>query len=285
MFNGKARREAVEKLQDAINRHESIRKDVEERSVELFEVRQWTATEVIQEVERYVNRLANSPKEFKKSVADFRIEANRFDHTVQKIEAEAIRANKIGSGTGGAGVLAGAGVAMYGPTAAMAIATTFGTASTGTAISALSGAAATNAALAWLGGGALAAGGGGMAAGNALLMLAGPVGWTIGGAAIVGSGIYLHQRNAKFAKEAATERINVEAELRSLQSVDREIEGLKSQTKRHSEGILEDLLWMKTNAPSNYRRFTADQKKRMAALINHVKAAGELLGKEVVFEA
>ena len=40
-----------------------------------------------------------------------------------------------------------------------------GTASTGTAIASLSGAAATNATLAWFGGGAIAAGGGGMAAG------------------------------------------------------------------------------------------------------------------------
>jgi len=45
----------------------------------------------------------------------------------------------------------------------------FGTASTGTAISGLSGAAATNATLAWLGGGSLAAGGGGVAAGAAVL--------------------------------------------------------------------------------------------------------------------
>ncbi|MDM8564325.1 hypothetical protein QUF74_01580 [Candidatus Halobeggiatoa sp. HSG11] len=43
------------------------------------------------------------------------------------------------------------------------------TASTGTAISGLSGAALTNATLAWLGGGTLASGGGGMAAGTALL--------------------------------------------------------------------------------------------------------------------
>jgi predicted HTH domain antitoxin len=45
----------------------------------------------------------------------------------------------------------------------------FAAASTGTAISALSGAAATNAVLAWLGGGAIAAGGGGMAAGAAVM--------------------------------------------------------------------------------------------------------------------
>ncbi len=68
--------------------------------------------------------------------------------------------------------MAGAGIAVLGPTAAMAVATTFGTASTGTAIATLSGAAATNAALAWLGGGALAVGGGGMAAGKAFLAMA-----------------------------------------------------------------------------------------------------------------
>jgi hypothetical protein len=46
----------------------------------------------------------------------------------------------------------------------------FGTASTGTAISTLSGAAAYNATLAWFGGGAIAAGGGGMAAGTMTLI-------------------------------------------------------------------------------------------------------------------
>ncbi|PWD90512.1 hypothetical protein [Ignatzschineria cameli] len=45
----------------------------------------------------------------------------------------------------------------------------FGAASTGTAISSLSGAAAYNATLAWFGGGSLAAGGGGMAAGMSTL--------------------------------------------------------------------------------------------------------------------
>lgn len=48
-----------------------------------------------------------------------------------------------------------------------------GAASTGTAIAGLSGAAATNATLAWFGGGALAAGGGGMAAGAIVLGITG----------------------------------------------------------------------------------------------------------------
>ncbi len=64
-----------------------------------------------------------------------------------------------------------AGLAAYGGVM------TLGTASTGTAIGALSGVAATNATLAWLGGGSLAAGGLGMAGGMAVLggIVAGPV--------------------------------------------------------------------------------------------------------------
>ena len=109
----------------------------------------------------------------------------------EKIESDYKNAAAKNAGKGAAGFGAGVAVAALGPTAAMGIATTFGVASTGTAISALSGAAATNAALAWLGGGALAAGGGGMAAGNAFLALAGPVGWAIAGVALVVSGLLL----------------------------------------------------------------------------------------------
>lgn len=64
-----------------------------------------------------------------------------------------------------------AGLAAYGGVGLL------GTASTGTAIGTLSGAAATNATLAWLGGGSLAAGGYGMAGGMMVLggIVAGPV--------------------------------------------------------------------------------------------------------------
>ena len=60
-----------------------------------------------------------------------------------------------------------------------------GTASTGTAISALSGVAATNAALAWLGGGAVSAGGWGVALGS--VVLSGGVLLLASGAAILTS--------------------------------------------------------------------------------------------------
>lgn len=85
-------------------------------------------------------------------------------HELQKIEeysytAIGVLGTAVGAGATGAAV----GFAVYGGVMAL------GAASTGTAISALSGAAATNATLAALGGGALSAGGLGMAGGTAIL--------------------------------------------------------------------------------------------------------------------
>lgn len=69
----------------------------------------------------------------------------------------------VGSAVAGAGAGALAGFGAFGGAGLLA------TASTGTAISSLSGVAATNATLAWFGGGSLAAGGFGMAGGAAML--------------------------------------------------------------------------------------------------------------------
>ena len=69
------------------------------------------------------------------------------------------------------GGVAGATASAAAPQAALMGVSALASASTGTAISGLSGAAATNATLAWLGGGTLATGGGGMAAGTAVLGL------------------------------------------------------------------------------------------------------------------
>lgn len=76
---------------------------------------------------------------------------------------------KDGLGAVPAGVLTGAG--------AMGAVGWLGTASTGASISGLTGVAASNATLAWLGGGSLAAGGWGVAGGTAVLggLVAGPV--------------------------------------------------------------------------------------------------------------
>ena len=281
MFNSSVRREAIEALKKTVANHEAVREKTTHASELLFEQRRRAAREVIEGVETYVNFLANSPKDFDKTVAEYRIATGRFDRQVKRLEVEAAQTTKVGSATGTAGAMAGIGVAALGPSAAMAVATTFGAASTGTAISALSGAAAANAALAWLGGGALAAGGGGMAAGSTLLALAGPVGWGVAGTAVVGSALFLRSRNRRYAEEATENRVKVEGEIRSLRAAKREIEGLKQQITEHADGCLTDLQWLTKYAPTDYREFQNDQKERLAALINHIRSLGKLLSAQV----
>jgi len=280
MLNLGAKKEALARLEKAAGRQERLAEKTKQAAVELHELRSATATAVIQDVENLVNRLAHTPKSFDKTVSEFRVEVTRFQDVVERFEAEAGDVERISGGAAAGGVAAGVGVAALGPTAAMAVATTFGTASTGTAISALSGAAATNAALAWLGGGAAVAGGGGMAGGQAFLALAGPVGWALGGTVLVGAAGYTHVRNGKIAARATKEATRVEAEIRSLDRARQEIGHLDGLTHEHGDGARNQLDELHT-APDDYRKFSADQKEMLAALINNVQSLGKLLNKQV----
>ena len=191
------------------------------------------------------------------------------------------KANQINGGLTGAGVVVGAGVAAFGPTAAIAVATTFGTASTGTAISALSGAAATNAALAWLGGGTLALGGGGMAAGNTLLALAGPVGWTIGGSALLGGALIANKKNKDSAVKAQKETVEVSKQLAVLNAANVEIKELVQLTTDHSIDIMMQKAKLNQNAPSDYNQFTLEQKQEIGSLVNNTLSLSKLINKKV----
>ncbi|MFD3328479.1 helix-turn-helix domain-containing protein [Streptomyces sp. NPDC058701] len=134
--------------------------------------------------------------------------------TAMRIQAmSAGIANAIrGAATGSAAGAAVGGAAAYGAFTAAAF---FGTASTGVAISTLSGVAATNAALALLGGGTLAAGGAGMAGGVLLLtgMVAAPA------AALAGAGFYVvkQRRNKREEERLRSELEAAEAALNQSQ--------------------------------------------------------------------
>lgn len=149
--------------------------------------------------------------------------------TAIRVEAMSVGiANAIrGAAAGGAAGAAVGGAAAYGAFTAAAL---FGTASTGTAISTLSGVAATNATLALLGGGTLAAGGAGMAGGTLLLtgMVAAPV------AALAAAGFYVlrQRRNKKEEERLRTEVEAAEAALdQSQQGFDAMIDILHRATE------------------------------------------------------
>ena len=104
-------------------------------------------------------------------------------NSISDLRDLSVGAAALASALVGAGVGAAGGVAIAGATTAAVAA--FGTTGGLTAISTLSGAAATNATLAFLGGGSLAAGGGGMALGATVLSAA-----TLGAGLLVGGLIF-----------------------------------------------------------------------------------------------
>ncbi len=282
MFNGSLKDDAIERLQKSEKRFNSQVKKLNKKSMELLTLRRGSSESTIQLVEDYINGLANSPKELDKSYAEYKKSYVVFNRTLEDIYIQDVDSDLTAYRSAGAGVGAGVAVAAFAPTAAMAAATTFGAASTGTAISALSGAAATNAALAWLGGGVLTAGGGGMAAGSSLLALAGPVGWTIGGAALLGTGLWKRSKNAKIAEEADEANEALLEGISEFKVAGKEVKRLLTLTEEHSD-LAQDLLGaLKTDAPDDYSDFSASDKGHLLALINNIKSLSVLLNKKAI---
>jgi len=120
------------------------------------------------------------------------------------VEAVAWLGGALGAAVAGAGT--GAGVT--------AAAGSFGVASTGAAISGLSGAAASSATMAFLGGGSVAAGGGGMALGGAALNVV-----TIGPALLVG-GFVVKGRGDKELTQAREFEVQISVAIADLDEQD-----------------------------------------------------------------
>ena len=186
-------------LENAVNSYNSTYALLQDHGIKLLCQRQ-RSIDLLDNVENLINSIANHPKEFDADIKEIQVNKNEFKSVCDFAKEELDAATKSAM-SASAGVAGGAAVAALTPSAAMWVATTFGTASTGTAISTLSGAAAKTAALAWLGGGALSAGGGGVAAGNALLALAGPIGWGIAGATLLTSICLYTRKRIKINKE------------------------------------------------------------------------------------
>jgi len=279
MLNHEYREKAQARLRHEVQKYEKACKDLQNAAESLYQTRVNRAVEIIQQCENYINTLANSPKEFNKAVTELKFQLKEI--TGKDWELMYSQPNANVAAVGGAGVMAGAGVACFGPTAAMAIATTFGTASTGTAIASLSGAAAVNAALAWLGGGALTIGGGGMVAGNALLAMAGPIGWGIGGVALAGSAFWTNSENEKIGREATNRALEIKGDTAKVNIAKTEVNFLEEETVKQANFIKSGLEYFQQYAPLNYLDFSQDIKEMLVILINSIKALSESLKKTV----
>lgn len=238
------------------------------------------AADSLSYVETLVNSIANHPKKFDDDFNEINIEKRKFQNVIDFANRELLAAREAAGGVG-AGLVAGASVACMGPTAAIWVATTFGTASTGTAISTLSGAAASNAALAWLGGGTLAAGGGGTAAGEALLAMAGPIGWSIAGATLAASIVLFAKNKKKLNKEKNEEIEAVKRNTESVKEIEKALTKLVDETSQMSSALYTSYTECFEMSGKDYSAFSEEQKMRLGALVNNAKSLSAMFGKTV----
>lgn len=232
--------------------------------------------DALNNIQELFDEIRNVPNEKRLQYEELRSVRLNWKQQAEKIESDYKSDVAKNAGKGAVGVGAGVAVIALGPTAAMGIATTFGVASTGTAISALSGAAATNAALAWLGGGALAAGGGGMAAGNALLALAGPIGWAIAGVAVLGSGLLLWKAKSE---QERLEDIFTLISKRDIKSYELAIVELIERISRIKDETikLKNAIEMVKSFGTDYNQMSESQQYELGAYVNLMASSTQLL--------
>jgi hypothetical protein len=283
--------EAREKLEAEADRHQRALAAADKAARALGVARSRAAKEILPEIEAWINRFPSRRTlfELEKALGALRVTADAKVIDFAALDAKADTRLVDGGRFAGAGTFAaaaGAGAAAATPAALMAIATTFGTASTGTAIASLSGAAATNAALAWLGGGAVLAGGGGMAGGTAFIAAAtGPVGWVVGGAVLAVGTTWAYKKAKRaadeFVAEARRREAEVRAERRTLERFRTLAEGLRGTTETANQGVTELFASLRDLA-KDPSRWTQEQLQLLAALVNAVRALDVELKRDVV---
>lgn len=169
-------------------------------------------------IERIGQRNKKSEKEFLEGLDGFSVQQ------FQEYKTAVIKAEQFFQGGAKA---VGAAAAGYG--GAMYLATSVGVASTGTLIGGLSGAAAWNATLAWLGGGSLVTGGGGMALGSVVLggITVGPA-VLIGGFVLAGEGEKALTKAREYEAQVNTGIAKIKAANDFMQQVKRRITELSN---------------------------------------------------------
>ena len=190
-------------------------------------------------------------------------DGNLLKYDPEELKTASVGAGVLLGGLGGAVAGTAAGFAASGATTAAVMAV--GCASTGTPIAALSGVAATNATLAFLGGGSLAAGGGGMALGSTMLGVStAGVGILIGGIVFSITGNVLSNKADEAHKQMllAEEKINkiVEylIELRTYAS--NYLALLKNINEKYTLCLNSMLYTVNFKGKTDYNDFTQDER-------------------------
>ena len=274
-----AKKEAIAIHEKSVSKYNSTHAAVQQKCEQLYVTRQQAVIR-IEEIETLINSIANTPKEFERTLASIQAERSKFRATEDYATDAYQTALKSGAAVV-AGVATAGAVASMAPTAAMWVATTFGTASTGTAISTLSGAVAQKAALAWLGGGALAAGGSGIAGGQALLAMAGPIGWGISAVTTAGAVASMGRKNKKISEDAIAEAKRITIAGAELNESGEIVSILQKETDLLLENMKMEFAGVAHLDGANYSTISNDEQLQLGTLVNHTLSLAEMLNKTV----
>lgn len=276
MLNRDLKNKALERLKEAQKTYKELGDEANELALHLHELRK-SAVLAIDRIEKYINSLANSPKEFEKNIAEVQLSIKDFREAV-RIEKESAADNLKGAGIAAGGVVFAGLMAKHGPVMAVKIAKQVGTASTGAKIKNLKGVAADNAAKAFLGGGSRATGGRGIDGGNELLRKSVPLAIVAGALLLLGGGVYASHKNKKTAQKAETKTREVCDHIYGMRPKVMELRRLCNQTRdlKSALNIAKFSLF-----PSDYSEFNDEQKMLLVALLNNTRTMGELINKRI----
>ena len=200
---------------------------------------------------------------------------------MKKLSSHASEVVTGGLSAVGSGALVG--MASYGG-AAM-----FATASTGTAIGSLSGVAATNATLAWFGGGALSAGGMGMAGGMAVLggIVAGPV-LAVGGlvlAAKARENLAKAKANHARAKKAEGEMDAARAVVKGIRHAAGQFIGVISELAGRMTPVLDRFALVMAKHGTNFAAYPEDAKREVYLAVQFAQCLKALMEAPILTAA
>lgn len=139
----------------------------------------------------------------------------------------------------------------------------------------------TKAALAWLGGGTIATGGAGIAGGEALLALAGPLGWGIAGVTIAASAFTLGHKNKKISEEVFKKANEIKKANSKLNETNAKIYQMIYKTENLLKALTDTITKNQHLKGMNYFNISEKEQYQLGSIVNNTFALSELLNKSV----
>ena len=118
-------------------------------------------------------------------------------------------------------------------------------------------------------------------AGNALLAMAGPIGWTIAGATLLTSILLFTSKKSKLNKQKNEEIESVKNNTEKIKEMDVQISQLLEETSAIRNGLRGSYTHCLQLFGKDYSAFSDVQKRSLGALINQTKALSAMFGKTI----